>query len=881
MKKTPATSNLPAFVEENARRFAAIMTSMETGIIIKDQDGKITDWSMGAQNIMGYTRDDIIGQTSDVYTYRSYIPAIAKVNSLLRKGEHTSFIRTEVLHKDGHLIICSTSFSPILGPHGEVTGSVVIFHDVTAEKNAEKKRLEMEEELQLSHKDIAAILSEIPAPICVISESDGTILSCNAAFTDMCNASNSTLCNKPISQYIQVGSEKSPEPADILLNKIRTESSFTCLLKKAQGGTANIEVMGRHLYYKNHNAFAIHCIDLTRRETHEQALRDAVQAAEDASKTKSAFLANMSHEIRTPLNGVIGFAELALDEHELSDTVTGYLNKIKLSAHGLLEIINDVLDISKIEAGKIDLEKAPFDLHEDILQACEASIGLRAKEKNVILYLYSEPVVSRKFVGDQTRLRQILLNLLSNAVKFTNVGIVKLMLQVEEHEDISTIFFEIKDSGIGMSPEQIERIFEPFTQADSSTTRKYGGTGLGLAICRNLIELMGGELKVESAVGIGSKFSFALPFETIVDNSTPLPQQAAQQAKGRKPLFEGEVLVCEDNTINQQVIDEHLSKVGLKATVMPNGKLGVEEVKKRMKAGQPFDLILMDIHMPVMDGLEATQKLHELGIKTPIVALTANAMTTDKKKYLSHGMNDYLAKPFKANDLWDCLLRHLTPVGQKPQAPLVNATMPLQEANAALASPPSCIDRQLGIENAAGNVALYHRLLGNFVEDHKDSLTKLSQALGDDDSTLAHRMAHTLKSVAGTIGAMELSGIACKLEMTLAEGKLKNAQKLLAPFGVALERVLLELAPAPGSPVNCVDCACLDKKEALELIATLEPLLAAGDSKSLEYLEPITAILYPVGEKGRLLSTQISDYDFDLALSNLNEIRLCLEAHND
>jgi CheY-like chemotaxis protein len=283
-------------------------------------------------------------------------------------------------------------------------------------------------------------------------------------------------------------------------------------------------------------------------------------------------------------------------------------------------------------------------------------------EKGLVLHIYADPSISRKLLGDPTRLRQVIINILSNAVKFTNTGSVKMAATIKgQSNDAITIHFEIKDSGIGMTDKQIAKIFEPFTQAESGTTRKYGGTGLGLAITKSIIDLMDGKLSVESTPGVGSKFIFELTFKTIdvaVEQEEPVKIKHID-----KPAFEGEVLLCEDNKMNQQLICDHLSRVGLKTTVAENGKEGIEAVKNRIQSGKKrFDLIFMDIHMPVMDGLEAAAEINKLNTGTSIVAMTANIMTDDREQYITHGMVDCVGKPFTSQELWRCLLKHLVPV---------------------------------------------------------------------------------------------------------------------------------------------------------------------------------------------------------------------------
>ncbi|MDR0464594.1 MAG: response regulator [Treponema sp.] len=384
--------------------------------------------------------------------------------------------------------------------------------------------------------------------------------------------------------------------------------------------------------------------------------------AEIASVTKSTFLANMSHEIRTPMNSIMGFSELALDG-ETSPKTRDYLQKIKTNAEWLLQIINDILDISKVESGKMELEKIPFDMHE-LLSGCRTLILPKAVEKGIILHFYAEPSVNKKPVGDPTRLRQVFINLLSNSVKFTNTGMIKLQAVLKSISDTSiTMHFEIKDSGIGMTPEQVSKIFEPFIQAESGTTRKYGGTGLGLTITNNIVKLMGGELLVDSMPGVGTKFCFDLTFDAIDYSSDKNSEQTLMLDEIEKPFFNGEILLCEDNTMNQEVICDHLARVGLKTIVADNGKIGVDMVKRRMNYGEKqFDLIFMDIHMPVMDGLEASAKIIELKTGIPVIAMTANIMSGDWDIYKKSGMNDCVGKPFTSQELWRCLLKYLRPV---------------------------------------------------------------------------------------------------------------------------------------------------------------------------------------------------------------------------
>jgi len=394
----------------------------------------------------------------------------------------------------------------------------------------------------------------------------------------------------------------------------------------------------------------------------QQELTEALNAAKTANSSKSIFLANMSHEIRTPMNSIMGFSELAMDG-ETSEKTKDYLVKIQTNIEWLLQIINDILDISKIESGKMELEIIPFDIHE-LFNSCRALVMPKAIEKGIMLHFYAEPSVGMRPLGDPTRLRQVFVNLLSNAIKFTHAGMVKLLSEIiNTSEDSVTIHFEIKDSGIGMTSEQIEKIFEPFTQAETGTMRKYGGTGLGLAITKNIVEMMGAKLLVESTLGVGSKFSFDMVFKTIPVTDEEKYEKKMLLNDIEKPAFDGEILVCEDNNMNQFVIKEHLARIGINTILAENGKVGVEKVKERMKSGEKmFDMIFMDMHMPVMDGFEASAEILSLNVNIPMVAMTANIMAEDLEVYKASGMPDCLSKPFTSQELWRCLLKYLKPL---------------------------------------------------------------------------------------------------------------------------------------------------------------------------------------------------------------------------
>ena len=736
--------------------------------------------------------------------------------------------------------------------------------------------------------------------------------------------------------------------------------------------------------------------DISAQKRLEAELAEARDAARTAELTKADFLANMSHEIRTPMNAIIGMTHLALQTRPTGKQL-GYLHKIDNAAKSLLGIINDILDFSKIEAGKLAIETVEFPVQE-VFDHLSTLVAQKAQDKGLELLFDLDPVLPDVLLGDALRLGQVLTNFCSNAVKFTERGDVVVSARVLERSETDVALrFAVRDSGIGMTAEQTAKLFQAFQQADSSTTRKYGGTGLGLSISRQLVELMGGRIGVESVAGQGSTFWFELRFGlpdeaalaaaedfelagqrvlVVDDNSSareilvglsqslrlevsgarsaveailalrkadsswpydivlldwklpvssgaelarsirnelklkvqpkivmvtaygredvlddlrglavegllvkPVDLVSLRQAllhacnvAGAKPPeakaaanFHGlRVLLAEDNEVNQQVAVEILSGAGMLVTVAGDGQQALE-----ILARQDFDLVLMDMQMPVLDGLAATAGIRRnpRWSRLPVIAMTANAMSSDIERCRAAGMQDHIAKPIDVRQLFATLARWL-PDGRA--APLVATQPPLQQVEL-LPATLDGIDIAGSLERIGGNRALYRRLLLKFAENQAGALVQIRSALAAADQELAVRLAHTLRGVAGNAGADAVAAAARHIEDALTHGEpevLRWVDAAEAPLRQALAAIAtLPVAEQGGSSLG--DAATL-----LPQLKALRDRIQDDDTSAADLLEPLGRAVQG-GEGGKLLrelEKQIGAYDFEAAKQSLEAL---------
>ena len=505
--------------------------------------------------------------------------------------------------------------------------------------------------------------------------------------------------------------------------------------------------------------------EIVAREQTEEALSAAKLAAEAANRAKSTFLANMSHEIRTPMSGVLGMTGLLLNT-PLTSQQRNYAEKIQKSGTSLLTVINDILDFSKIEAGKMALESIPFSVAAVISNVVNLFEPLAA-EKKLELYTTLDAELPDALLGDPQRLTQVLGNLVGNAVKFTQAGFIRLTAKVRQRTGADAeLEISVQDTGIGMTGEELSRLFKSFSQADASMTRRFGGTGLGLVISRSMVELMGGTLNVESASSKGSLFTILISFPVVTElastdlQSAPVHSQIFQPAR-----FTGvQALVVEDHAINREIVVELLRQLGIEAEAAVNGREAVAMIRAK-----EYDIVLMDIQMPEMDGIEATREIRKVeraGVdRMPIIAMTAHALAGDREKSLAAGMNDHISKPINPNVLEAALRQWLPPA--KCTAVAADTLDPVINPDLLSIPPLPGLDVAGGLERLGGNRELYLKLLRDFVGGYGygEAPAQLLRDLRAGMREAALHRIHTIRGVAGNLGAKELTAAATALEM--------------------------------------------------------------------------------------------------------------------
>ena len=721
-------------LEHRNETFEAIYTNSKEAIAILDMDSNFLDTNPAYTELTGMSREELLSTSclkltapKDKEQSRRAIQEVVRVGYIknLEKG---------CLIKDNKVVTVNMSMALLSNPER----ILISLRDVTEYKKIQKRLQDEKNHLNMFYNNSAIGILLVDKNRTTIEVND-KLLSLWGYSKEEVIGKNAEIFHKSHEHYIEFGQKAFREALSD--NKIDIEYQF----KRKDGSLFWSRFFGE-IFGDSNVLWLITDIDELKQK--EKALKKAKLKAEESTKLKSEFLANMSHEIRTPMNGIVGMTYLALQDNSINDKQKKYLSNIDNSAHNLLTIINDILDFSKIEAGKLSMEKLDFDICE-VKENIKNLVEFKAQEKGLQFNISCTYTNDNSILfGDPTRIFQVLINLVNNAIKFTHEGSVVLKIETQEN---GIARFEVKDTGIGLSQEEQNQLFVAFMQADGSITRKYGGTGLGLSISKQLVELLGGHIWVESEVDVGSSFIFEIPL-LAGDPSKVIKESASSEAQDIATLQGSSILLVEDNTLNQEIIVGLLEQAKIDIEIANNGEEAVNMFKER---AHKYELILMDLQMPIMDGYEATKIIRKIDKNIPIIALTANAMSEDIEQTKAIGMQELLSKPIEVEKLFATLLKYIS---KKVDTTALKLEENITES---LAIPKfKHIDTQRGLSLMAGNSKLYLKILNDFYHNYKD--IRLEEL---DDQEL-ERVAHTIKGLSANIGALSLSEIAKEIEIS-------------------------------------------------------------------------------------------------------------------
>jgi len=797
---------------------SAIFNSANFSSIATDAKGVIQIFNVGAERMLGYAAADVMNKITpadisdpgeviarakalSIELETSIAPGFEALVFKASRGIEDIYELTYI-RKDGSRFPAVVSVTALRDVGGGIIGYLLIGTDNTARKLIEADQKQLGHRLR-EHQFYTRSLFESNIDALMTTDAPGIITDVNKQMEALTGCTRDELIGAPFRNFF-TDPERAEAAIRLVLSKKKV-TNYELTARDRDGKETVVSYNATTFYDRDRNLQGVFAAarDITERKQYEESLREVTHKAEQASRVKSEFLANMSHEIRTPMNAVIGLSYL-LGKTGLDAEQAAFLGKIKLASKSLTGVINDVLDLSKIEAGELMVERAAFSPRR-LLKELADVMTVQADAKGIGFRVDAASDLPEALEGDATRLTQILTNLLANAIKFTATGDVKLRVRWRPHATKGvTLFLVVSDTGIGIAPEMQSRLFAPFSQADTSITRRFGGTGLGLSIVKRLTNLMGGEVSLESTPGLGSEFKVVLDFG-LSSPEALASQESSSADNGARALHGVRVLVVDDSDINLEVTRRILELEGAQVRLASNGQDAFECLRA---APREIDVVLMDVQMPVLDGHDATRRIRvELGlIDLPIIALTAGALSSERKRAADAGMDSFIVKPFGAEALVRSILRHIKPPGgQHARLPIPAAASAGEGTGPGPERGPGPWPEIDGIastevrERFGGDKDLFLSLLRRLLEEFSAIEIPDEGAVALVLAAYAGRM-HKLRGSAGMLGAKSIQHLAAEAEAASRAGDLERTVHLASRLALELHQLLREAEPALNGP---------------------------------------------------------------------------------